>query len=121
MQDWVEGMHASRSLLATCEKVDWMPWMSQEFSVSAESEDGAKSLEYVGARRLSNVSEVVGHDSLEPFIREFRGDLLGWVGFDFVLPEDGKPCQTPTLIEVNPRFTTSIVFMDAIEVEFSAK
>lgn len=107
MQEWVEGAHASVSLLVAAGRP--VPLALNAQDIEPVRRDGAgESIRYGGG--------VAGWDHplrVDAFAVAARAcvaisGLAGWVGVDLVLAERG-----PVVIEVNPRLTTAYVGLRA--------
>ncbi len=108
VQDWVEGLAASRAALCSDDSIQLQPWMEQVFASQTDLRSGATELEFVVARSLLDVSPEQGQAVFQKLLAQFPHEMLGCVGCDFVLQQENGSWK-PTLIEINPRFTTSFV------------
>ncbi len=114
VQEWIEGIHASRSVVFGVNGRELCPWVTQELVFeTATADPHIKSPHYTGARPIPNLDLALAQEYFEHFERNFGDDLCGWVGFDFVVSLDGNQNPTATLIEINPRFTTSFEMLQA--------
>lgn len=101
VQPWIVGHHRSMAIL--CESSNHF----QIVGVSTQEIRNESVVTYHGGQLESKID-----DRLSAWILEWFGSMVGargWIGIDFLLPilsaEDGN--DSPILIEINPRLTTS--------------
>jgi len=101
VQPWIVGHHRSMAIL--CESSDHF----QIVGVSTQEILNESAVTYHGGQIESDID-----DRLSAWVSEWFGSMAGargWIGIDFLLPvpsaEDGD--DSPLLIEINPRLTTS--------------
>lgn len=100
VQPWLEGQSYSRTAIVDAAgQCHWLPVVRQHLSID-------RRVTYVGGRVLPDLSLTRDQsDDLQRAIDALVGRARGWVGVDFLLSEDGQL----TVIEINPRLTTSFV------------
>ncbi len=84
----------------------WLPLVSQDFEVSSQNEHGRHFGKYVGFSLPATGAEPPPRQLLQAVISALGPGALGWVGIDLVFD---PIAETWTVIEVNPRLTTSFV------------
>ena len=100
VQPWLEGEAYSRTAIVDrAGKSHWLPVVRQHLKID-------KSVSYLGGRVLPKLLLTRDQsEALQQAIDALGGRARGWVGVDFLLAEDGQL----TVIEINPRLTTSFV------------
>lgn len=104
VQPWLPGHACSRSAIVDCDGgLHWLPVTRQHLSIGDR-------VAYLGGRVEPELAaRIPGLDSLlAQAIQALGGQPLGWVGVDFLYDEN-NPQQPVTVIEINPRLTTSFV------------
>jgi predicted ATP-grasp superfamily ATP-dependent carboligase len=117
VQKWLEGRHASRSIIVSNSEVVWLPWMTQEFEIEESSAHRCVTLSYCGAYELDLLDTPQSRNVIESIVDQYRSEMQGWIGFDFVIPQANFGEELPVLIEINPRFTTSFAHIDLNSVK----
>ncbi len=112
VQQWIDGTHASRSIIVAHGDVTWFPRMTQEFEFKESMDLGCVTLSYRGAKELQSLERSCSTDAIGTIIDEYGDALQGWIGFDFVVPDANSEHDSPVLIEINPRFTTSFAYIE---------
>ncbi len=97
IQPWISGKSFSCSAICQNRLIDWMPLMTQEFT---------ENFKYAGGKFVDANQHSSPHELLERAVLSLGGCPLGWLGVDLVY-SDVHQCWL--VIEVNPRFTTSLV------------
>lgn len=127
-QPWLQGEHFSCSAIVDRQgKPHWLPLVTQEIDLELVASDtltgGGERLRYQGGKLatkalqqrrpfdlLTRTLDALCNQPLTGIPRIARSAALGWVSFDLLYhPGD----QSWTIIEVNPRFTTSVVTLAA--------
>lgn len=105
VQPWLPGVPLSRSAIVDCHGVcQWLPPLSQDFEWLNPAEISG-SLKYRGCRTMPDIPEPP-IEMLQKSLASLGPQPLGWIGVDLLYePETDRW----TVIEVNPRLTTSFV------------
>ncbi|MGN6544574.1 MAG: ATP-grasp domain-containing protein [Aureliella sp.] len=104
VQPWLPGLACSRSAIIDRDGgLHWLPVTRQHLSIGDR-------VAYLGGRVEPELAaRIPGLDALlTRAINALGGQPLGWVGVDFLYDEN-NPEQPITVIEINPRLTTSFV------------
>ncbi|HAF01577.1 MAG TPA: hypothetical protein DCO68_11255 [Methylophilaceae bacterium] len=105
IQPWIEGVAASMSVLAYENTVEVLSCNEQLIVFKAEGTK--KKLSYAGSRVNHMVDYSQAFIDLARQIQQSIPDLQGYYGVDVVIhPEN---LQSMTVVEINPRLTTSYV------------
>ena len=112
VQGWVEGTAVSRAAVASPGKVQLQPWRQQHFETIPEGEDTSGSYSYAGSSARKDLPDPLADDMIRNLLARGPGVAFGWVGFDFVVATSSDGAVV-TLIEVNPRLTTSFADVQA--------
>lgn len=108
VQPWLTGIAMSRACLTDLQgSLHWLPVSSQVLSI-------AERVEYQGGTVEPDLAqEIPGLDDLlDRAIQCIGGRPRGWLGVDFLWDRE-SPTQPVTIIEINPRLTTSFVGLRA--------
>lgn len=104
VQPWLSGQALSRACLIDCQGImHWLPVARQNISVNEKVIYRGGTIEPHLAREIPELDSL-----LESAIRSLGGRPRGWVGIDF-LWDRASLTQPVTIIEINPRLTTSFV------------
>ena len=99
-QEFIHGINASVSMIANGEKAFPISLNKQNISVGTRSSDSRYEGGFVP---LDSPLKAKAFDAAEKTVNSFKG-IAGHVGVDIVLTE-----KQQFVIEINPRFTTSVV------------
>ena len=107
VQPWVTGVAAScAAMIDAGGQAHWMPVVSQDFDTSASGR-----LHYRGSTLpLPHVTSGVPYELFNRCLGALPGTPRGWIGLDLVFEPQ---CQQWTIIEINPRCTSSLVGLAA--------
>lgn len=112
VQDWIDGQHASRSMVCNGMDFQAMPIVGQQIVLENPAELlGASIPHYEGAGEMDDVKADLCLNVMEKLQSEFKSECLGWVSFDILIPDELTLGESYYLIEINPRFTTSFAFL----------
>ena len=109
IQPWQPGRPASLALIADDDAWTVLGAVEQQIELASESNHcGYASVSYLGgAGPLQRVS----FEQLEHLAMRVRDSLplgaKGWIGIDFLIPDEMQSSQNLVVIEINPRLTTS--------------
>lgn len=104
VQPWLSGQALSRSAIVDRSgRLHWLPVTRQHLRVSDRVTYLGGSVEPELAARIPGLD-----DLLARAVRALDGAPRGWVGVDFLYDEANAE-QPVTIIEINPRLTTSFV------------
>jgi predicted ATP-grasp superfamily ATP-dependent carboligase len=104
VQPWMPGQAFSRSAIVDRQRVaHWLPVTRQHLSIT-------DSIAYQGGCVEPELAEQIPElqSLLETTLSSLGGRPRGWIGIDF-LWDDQNDEQPLTIIEINPRLTTSFV------------
>jgi tyramine---L-glutamate ligase len=108
VQPWLEGdAYSCSAIIDRNRVVNWLPLVTQRFDLKASDE--AATIVYRGGIGVDPSSGLLPPEGL--LNRALRalgqndGEGLGWIGVDLLLQPDNQW----VVIEVNPRFTTSVL------------
>jgi predicted ATP-grasp superfamily ATP-dependent carboligase len=104
VQPWLPGETLSRSAIVDYSgRLHWLPVTRQRFSESGSIAYAGGSVEPDLAAQIPNLKRLLTRS-----VKALGAGPCGWVGIDF-LYDPHNPRQPITVIEVNPRLTTSFV------------
>ena len=107
VQEWLFGRPASMAIIAG------QAWQvigaaEQTMQYDTDNQDGWSSVSYLGGRGpLRDVTDEILVQLAKAVQHALPAEAAGWIGIDFLVPNDPTQLRDYVVVEINPRLTTS--------------
>ncbi len=107
VQEWLPGRPASMAIIADQE---WRVVGAVEQTIQSDTanQDGCALVSYLGGRGpLQDVTDEILVQLARNIQQALPVEAAGWIGIDFLVPNDPTQLRDYVVVEINPRLTTS--------------
>ncbi|MCY2984453.1 MAG: ATP-grasp domain-containing protein [Planctomycetota bacterium] len=107
VQEWLIGRPASMAIIAGQE---WriVGAVEQNMQCDTANQDGWSSVSYLGGRGpLQGITDEILEQLAGGVQQALPDEAAGWIGVDFLVPNDPTQLRDYVVVEINPRLTTS--------------
>lgn len=107
IQEWLPGRHASMAIIAGQE---WQVVGAVEQTIQCDTanQNGWSLVSYLGGRGpLQGVTDEILVQLARNVQQALPAEAAGWIGIDFLVPDDPTQLRDYVIVEINPRLTTS--------------
>lgn len=107
VQEWLQGRPASMAVIAN-QAWQVIGAVEQTIQFALNNENGCSPVCYLGgAGPLLGVADEILQQLASRVCQAFPVGAAGWIGIDFLVPNDPAKLQDYVVVEINPRLTTS--------------
>lgn len=107
VQEWHPGRPASMAIIAD-QKWRVVGAVEQTIQCDTANQDGWSLVSYLGGRGpLQGVTDEVLVQLARNIQQALPFEAAGWIGIDFLVPDDPTQLRDYVIVEINPRLTTS--------------